>query len=53
MNTVHVVIGKRRHTFGSMSEAIRAIKARVIAARALGLIEDEILEMLKQVFLIE
>jgi hypothetical protein len=53
MTQVHVVIGRTRTSHSSMSDAIGSIRARLIFRRLDYLFEQEVINLLKQIFLIE
>jgi len=50
MNQVHVIIGKSRTNHNSLESAFNSIRARVLLARLLDLVEDEVILMLKRIF---
>jgi hypothetical protein len=53
MTQVHVVIGRTKTSHSSMADAIGSIRRRLIFCRLDYLFEQEVIQILRQIFLIE
>lgn len=53
MNQVHVIIGKRRSSHGSMQAAFSHVRSIVIYRRIDNAVEEFVMEFLRTLFLIK
>ena len=53
MNNVHLIVGRRRLEFASLSDAMSSCSARLLIARAGCLLDEEIINIIKILFCLE